>query len=293
MHPTSAFAVLIFGVFLVGFTLRVAATDYMVSAVIQAPLLQTGAIITNPGPNAVFTTRPVIVTGECPDDSYVRLLRNSTFSGTAICINNKFEIETDLFVGINDLQAQAYNITDQPGPQTPIIRVVYEPLASPSPDTAAPFLITSDYYYSVITTSDVFNWNLQLRNGNGPYQVSINWGDGSESTMSVTDSDEFGISHKYEESGYYTIIVSATDASNRNASLQLLALIKKPGQPLMGGSLLPPPNGGSNDSQWLMYVWPTYAVVVAMLVSFWLGERREYLELTKKPRTKGQRLSHR
>jgi hypothetical protein len=320
MHPTATFAMLILGVFLAAFTYNAVAADYTVNAVVEAPPLVSGAYILNPTDNKVFTSRPISVYGECPDDSYVKLTRNGMFSGVAICENGAFQIVTDLFDGNNDLQAQDYNITDQPGPITPKVHVVYNPPAGgqngstegpssgasgtftpPSSDSYIPdesgtanipLLLSSDYHFNVFTTSDDFEWRMQYNTGVAPYLTHIDWGDGKKSTMTVPSHEPFKISHRYSDRGYYRIVVTGADAKKRTVALQLVAYIRKPGDPATNGNILNPstssrgtgnmPQGGGNF-RWLVYAaLPTYVVVVVMVFSFWLGERREFLELAMK-----------
>jgi len=114
-----------------------------------------------------------------------------------------------------------------------------------------------------------------------------------KSKMSVDTHEAFKISHRYATSGYYPIIVTGTDARSKVVSLQLVAFIKRPGDSATQGSILSPPadSGGNAKSTgggmfpWLKYAWPTYGVVSVMALSFWLGERREFLQLMKIPGT--------
>ncbi len=130
LHPLSMFALLVVGVLMVGLTMRAAADDYSVQATVSAPPLAAGALISIPSNNQIFSNHPIDVSGSCPNDSYIKLSRNGMFSGVAICNNGSFKITTDLFAGQNDLQAQDYTITDEPGPSTAVVRVTYQPPAS-------------------------------------------------------------------------------------------------------------------------------------------------------------------
>jgi hypothetical protein len=97
------------------------------------------------------------------------------------------------------------------------------------------------------------------------------------------------IRHTYTASGYYKINVHGTDADGRTVSIQLAALVKKPGARGTIGSIINESSGptapapGSSFS-WLLLAWPTYVVISVMAISFMLGERREYLRMTHRPK---------
>jgi hypothetical protein len=334
MHPTTTFGILIVGVLLCGLTYQVAASDYNVNAVVQAAPLQTGATITSPHDGTVVNTRPITVNGDCPDSSYVKLIRNGQFSGVAVCQNNTFAITTDLSVGANTLQAQAYNLTDQAGPQTSPITISYAPVAttpsspaggtnssgasssssntstsssttsataSPTStdQTAAPdqtFMFVTDYHFQVATTTEDFSWTMRYNAGVAPFQTTIGWGDGKKSSMVVPNNAEFTISHHYERRGYYPINITGVDAEHHTITIQLAAYVKEPGDPAIGSTSFITPtsttiNTPSKSYAWLTYAWPSYGVVAVVAASFWLGERREFLQLVgeKGPR---RRLRH-
>jgi hypothetical protein len=305
LHPTSIFTALIIGVLLTGLTVKVIGDTITVSARIPAPPLTTPATIDNPSDGQEFTSSPITVSGTCPDDSYVKLYRNGMFSGVAVCVNQTYSIQTDLFVGTNTLLVQDYNITDDPGPTTPTINVIYNPpvgsddednsgttggqyIPPSSNDTSdssngGPLLLWSDYRFAVVTTDDTFTWKLRFQFGMPPFVTHVDWGDNSMSDLSVLDHNQFTIKHHYDQTGYYTILVTGRDAKGREAHLQLAALIKKPGALGTINSILSGGNssqsGGANSFRWLLVAWPAYAVIALMIVSFWLGERREFLQL--------------
>jgi hypothetical protein len=311
LHPLSTFGMMLIGVLLAGLTYQALAADYSVNAVVQAEQLTEGAVITSPKAGQILTTTPIHVAGTCPNTSYVKLLRNGAFSGVAFCNNGTFSIDTDLFQGANDLQAQDYNITDVAGPQTPVVHVVYQPPVTPAPPKTGttkssamstrtstntstnlsvkpPLLIQGDYHFNVATTGSVFTWQLNYQYADPPVATTINWGDNTSESLTVPSNDPFKIQHTYKTSGYYPVVVQGIDASQRTVMIQLVAFIKKPGDAATKGSILPTqkgPNdrgsGGLSKFKWLLYAWPTYAIIVVMVGSFWLGERRELLMLTK------------
>jgi hypothetical protein len=221
------------------------------------------------------------------------------FSGVAVCVNQAYSIDTDLFEGRNTLLVQAFNSTDDAGPATPPIDVTYAPpggggsstpyipkAPGSSPGGASEqigsLLLWSDYRFSVFTTRSAVTWTLRIQSGKAPYSVKVSWGDGNSSQLRIGGHDEFEINHAYEQPGYYPIFITATDSIGNEAHLQLVALIKLPGALGTIGSIISghgdavsPPR----DFRWLLVAWPAYVVIGLMIFSFWLGERREYLQL--------------
>jgi len=122
-----------------GWTYRAIAANYTVTALVPAPALTEGAVVTHPNDGDTFTNGSITVTGTCPSDSYVTLSRNNVFSGVAWCMSaHAFTITTDLFSGENVLQAQDYNVTDSPGPTTPAVTVTYKPIVKPTGSPSTP-----------------------------------------------------------------------------------------------------------------------------------------------------------
>lgn len=310
LHPLAVFAVLFFGACLIGLTCKALASDFSVSATVAAPLISQGATIASPEDGTISTTSQVVVSGSCPNEAYVKLFRNTVFSGVAICKDGAFSIQTDLFPGKNLLQAQDYSITDVAGPVTAVVTVTYQlPVSNASdqkssqtsgtdyPDDANPLpIISTDYHFAVTTIGQNFSQRIQMEGGRKPYDVSLDWGDKTTSTMTVDSNHPFTISHHYDDAGYYTINVHVKDVDGRVVSMQLVALVRRAGDaPIRGAILSTQSNGPSGKGaaimHWLLIIWPTYVVLIAMIVSFLLGERRELLLLTTQA-PKPPRLRH-
>lgn len=140
LHPVSAFIMLCVGVFLVGWTFQVLADSFNVFATVLAPLPTSSAPITWPADQTHFTTTPITILGTCPSNTYVQLYRNGNFSGTANCGPSitGYQIQTDLSAGANTLYTRVFNITNNEGPQSPVITIWYDqtqPNPPPIPTT--------------------------------------------------------------------------------------------------------------------------------------------------------------
>jgi len=70
---------------------------------------------------------------------------------------------------------------------------------------------------------------------------------------------------------------TVTDAAGNQTFLQLLVVVNsRQLSPLVGTT-----NNGASFSSGVLrilshYIWPSYGLVLLMLFSFWLGERREF-----------------
>ncbi|HSW80204.1 MAG TPA: hypothetical protein VLG47_05500 [Candidatus Saccharimonadales bacterium] len=331
LHPITVLFLLFAGVIIVGMTLKSSAATYDVHGKVAAAALTDGAVITSPADGTNFTTATQSVSGTCPDNSYVKVYVNNTFAGVAWCNAQQFEVQISLYTGHNDLRAQDYNVTDDPGPTTPVISVTYTPPAppppppSPPPNTitgsagtpitvqgndgsysgsgnandSAPLLLTSDFHYQTFVTGSEFKWSVDLRGGVAPYTVHIDWGDSQHSTLVFKKAAVFWIQHTYTQGGYYKINIQSVDAVGTTRTVQLAALIKKAGDASIFSLQNNNGNGTSSTAtthswwhNWIWAAWPIYLILLLMATTFWLGERQEYKKLMNRPTLK-KRYSHR
>ena len=112
---------------------------------------------------------------------------------------------------------------------------------------------------------------LNIIGGTAPYALNIQWGDATNKVMSRNDNTGFSTGHAYIKPGTYQISIQATDASGRVAFLTIAAIVN--GQPAVTGIT------ASSDK--LQVLWPIYAGAVAVVLSFWVGEKREKRVLNK------------
>ncbi len=162
-----------------------------------------------------------------------------------------------------------------------------------TPTSTPTLLLTSNYQYQTSPVSSNFVWEVDVQGGYPPYKVNVQWGDGTSSNL-VFDTDPiFKITHHYSVEGYYAVKVQAVDKTGVVRFIQLAARIVKPNTT---GNLstsntnysLPIINHKATikifavSKSWLWLAWPSFIVVLVMLVSFWLGERQEVHKLYKK-----------
>jgi hypothetical protein len=163
-------------------------------------------------------------------------------------------------------------------------------LLAPAPSN--PPVIVTGYTYRAYRPGEAFSWDVSLRQGQPPYKLQVDWGDNSRSTYAVDSHLPVTVSHTFPTkttADEYVIILNATDAKGAAApAVQLSAVVK--GTDPVGGAVTGsgPVSGLLNairDHLWI--VWPTYIVVVLMVLSYWLGEREVYQRFMKR-----RRLSH-
>ena len=137
--------------------------------------------------------------------------------------------------------------------------------------------INAAYRYQARYQGDEWTWDMSVTGGTPPYKVTIDWGDGTMSNRDRDDSNYFTISHTYQKPGVYRPTIRVVDGngkSDRAAVMQLLAIVK----PTSGAPMSTKTNAAAGISNYLWILWPTYAVIFLMVMSFWLGE----LELARK-----------
>lgn len=144
---------------------------------------------------------------------------------------------------------------------------------------AEPFVLTSDYKYKARQQGQEVAWTIGVSGGTEPFDLVVDWGDGSNSHLVRPDRSTFDITHTYQNRTFtdtdYDIIINATDARGATTVLQLSTVIQGIAEPAVGNR-----SGFEAVSnmvrQWLWVVWPVYVAVVLMALSFWIGERDAY-----------------
>jgi hypothetical protein len=297
-YPIFIFILLCTGVFLVAWTLRAGADDIFVAAKVSAPLVTQPAVINTPTQGAHVSSVPITVAGTCPPNAgYIEIFDNNLMRGTAICgAGGTFSLAIDLFPGDNSLVAHGFNITDDEGPQSAQVNLVYNaqqppgnPAGNPAintPSAASILTVKTQFVYKGYNPGDKVEWPLDISGGTAPYAVSIDWDDGNSDLISRPKSGEFKISHVYSQpggyKGSYTIKAKISDAAGQSAFIQFFVIVAAKPVAATGSIFSKPPPGIGGGLNWLWVAWPAYAVIVLMSLSYILGEREELIILRKK-----------
>lgn len=243
---------------------------------IASPPPSQGATITVPGNGQTFDANPITVAGTCPDDVLVKIFKNNVFAGSVQCQNGSYTLQIDLFPGSNNLVARVFDDLDQPGPDSNTVTVIYD---DSQPGAAQRISLTSNFAKRGANPGQNLTWPIILTGGRGPYAISVDWGDGSETDLSTLQfPGNFNIEHVYDSPGIYTLIIRATDADDVTAFLQLTAVANGP--------------AGQGEEQNLQVqepeirtrvVWEPAALAIPFVIStFWLGKRYEKRQLRKR-----------
>ncbi len=254
------------------------------------------AVITSPADGSTVTEIPITVSGTCPSGNFVRIYRNGDFGGETACANDgTFSLQMDLNIGQNKLLARIFNPGEAEGPTASPVTVYYQPPvntpasipANTSPTTSsggsikasAQLLLTSNDEFQSYPPGSNIQWPIIIRGGDGPYSLSVDWGDGTNSLYSLKQAGTFTLQHKYKnenpKTGHYLIQVRAADINQQQAYLALTALItsKVAVAPLNIG-IMAFGHTLADFVRALGTYWLAYTVTALMLASFWLGEKR-------------------
>jgi hypothetical protein len=235
----------------------------------------TAATISVPSNGQSFSTSPITVRGTCPKGTLVEIYKNDIFAGSTACDNTgNYSISVDLLIGKNDLVARVYNDLNEQGPDSNVVTVYYNALPFQGSPIAAlnlagnQLVLVTDAVYRGTFPGQQMTMPITVLGGVAPYAVNIQWGDSKNQVVPRNNNLQFFESHTYASAGTYQITLQGSDSQGRVAFLTVAAIIN--------GSVTP---AGSSSKQKkenkLLMLWPLYATVLAAVISFWLGERRE------------------
>lgn len=243
----------------------------------------TGATISFPRDGTTITQLPTTVSGICPNGLLVKIFKNNVFAGSVQCVNGSFSIPIDLFSGRNELVARVYDDLDQPGPDSNVVVVTLPFTGSVIPNRIS---LTSAFAKRGANPGQTLSWPITLSGGNGPYAVTVDWGDGKTADIiSQAFPGNFNITHVYDSPGVYIVIVRATDKDGNIAFLQLVGVANGPvGQSGTGGTDGQGGTGsdGSGATRTKILWQPAAVAIPFIFMSFWLGKKYELHVLRKR-----------
>jgi hypothetical protein len=264
-----------------------------VYAVVTGPVPKVAPTMSAPANGQTYTSSdPITVKGSCTAETLVKVFKNEVLAGAALCQNGGFAIKIDLFIGNNSLIVRDYNTNDAASPDSQVVSVRLLPPGTNLDGTqslntlgapAGQFYVTSEIFHRGVLAGTSLTWPLILYGGQPPYAVSVSWGDGQTELFSRGDANRFDISHIYSQpsgsKGGYTIVVKSTDQAGANSYLQLVAIVNGNSNAAgIVGSI----SGGSKHSGIIKFAWQVLAAAVLVVVSFWLGEKRQ-VRLGRRP----------
>lgn len=240
------------------------------------------ATIRTPLSGQRFAQSPVTVTGTCPQETLVEIFKNDIFAGSTACSDQgTYTLDVDLLIGENRLIARVYDALNQAGPDSNMVVIQYDALP-PQGSALTPLDFGGDQL--LLVTDAVFRGSfpgqemsvpITILGGAPPYALNIQWGDGENDVISRSDGAQFNVPHTYKRPGTYQLSMQATDQAGRAAFITVAAIIN--GQPDIAVGA----TEKSSNNKWLL-LWPLYTSTAAILISFWLGERRERAVLSRR-----------
>lgn len=235
----------------------------------------TAATIDSPRDGQRFSTSPVPISGTCPKGTLVELFKNDIFAGSTPCTEaGTYSLDIDLLIGQNLLVARVYDALNQQGPDSNTITVFYDalpPQGSPinSLDFGGPqLLLNTDAVFRGVFPGKEMTMPIDILGGTAPFAVNIQWGDSTNTVVSRNDNFNFRVGHTYQKPGTYQITIQASDSAGRVAFLSVAAIVN--GQPPVVAT-----TSSTEIKNSLLMLWPLYITAAAVVISFWLGERRE------------------
>jgi hypothetical protein len=239
---------------------------------------KTGATITSPTNQQRFSVTPVTVKGTCVANMLIEIYKSDIFAGSGACSKDgTFSIDIDLLIGQNVLIARTYDSLNQQGPDSNAVTIFYDALPTQaaglkSLDFGGPqMLINTDAVFRGSFPQQQMAVPISIIGGTAPFAINMQWGDSTNKVVPRGDNQPFNVTHVYKKAGVYQITIQGTDAQGRVAFLTVASVIN--GQPATAAAAGTNPTNSSMNK--LLALWPLYTASVAIVVSFWLGERRE------------------
>lgn len=251
------------------------------SGKVAEPPPTVAAVIIRPTNGQHFSATPITVSGTCPKDTIVELFKNDIFAGATPCKDDKtFSLDIDLLYGSNALVARVFDALDQAGPDSNTVTVFYDALPTqPAPLNSSnlndiQLLLRSSPVYRGTFPGQEFKLPLEIIAGTAPFALNIDWGDNKSDLISRSDSSAFSAPHTYARPGSYQVTIKATDAKGRLAFLTVLVIVNGRGETAASSGPTSTPTKLS-----LLIIWPLLIFLILLILSFWLGERREKRKL--------------
>lgn len=213
-----------------------ASSSVMINSIVYGPAPTVAPTIDSPSNDSSFSNNIINVSGTCLANLQVKVFKNNIFAGSTVCSASlTYELQISLFEGKNDLIARIYDNLDQPGPDSNLVSIYYNPPKAPTQPTAqirqqpsaqiSQLIITYDYSVNSAYVQKSFKLPFQIIGGSSPYAVSVDWGDGTSDVYLYDSPGSFAPEHIYKKSGSFIVKISVSDKSDQKAYLQTLIFV--------------------------------------------------------------------
>lgn len=234
------------------------------------------ATISTPSSGRHFSSTPISVSGTCLANTLVEVFKNDIFAGSTPCSSaGIYSIDTDLLYGKNTLVARVYDSLNQAGPDSNSVIVYYDALpAQAGPITSldlggAQLLVNTNAAFRGTFPGQTLKVPISVLGGTPPYAINIQWGDSTNNIVPRNDNVSFTTDHIYNQAGTYQASIQASDAKGRVAFLSFASIVNGQSNVDTTGAV------SSTTTNNLLVLWPLYVASIAVVVSFFIGEKRE------------------
>lgn len=238
---------------------------------ISAPPPTEAAVISFPTNGQNFGDLPITIRGLCQDGLLVKIFKNNVFGGSAQCEGGSFSLQSDLFVGTNELVARVFDDLDQPGPDSNVVTVTFRGNAVNAPTRVT---LTSNFAKRGANPGQTLTWPVILSGGLGPFAFSVDWGDGKEPDLFTEPfPGTIDLEHVYDEPGVFNVIVKVVDTNGTTAFLQLVGVANGPLSQTTDAGIDAAGGAGFTTTRTKIVWWPAAVIVPFAVSTFWLGKR--------------------
>lgn len=257
------------------------------SGTVPADAPTEAATIESPNNSSRFSATPIKVSGQCPKSTIIQVFKNDIFAGSTPCGDDEtYSLDIDLLIGENKIFAKVYDALNQTGPDSNQLTVYYDAVPTQSAGittldfSGSQLLLNTDGVFRGVFPNQELKVPIDILGGTLPVAINIQWGDSTNKVVPRNNNQGFTEGHVYTKPGTYQISLQASDAKGKLAFLSVAAIVN--GQP----SVLSAESTNTNSKTdaivaSLFALWPLYTGAVAVVISYWYGERREKKLLSK------------
>ena len=222
------------------------AADLAVTATVPAPIPTGAPVFTMPANNTTVENPEVHFEGICPviDPAVIiALYDGSDMIGSTSCqTDGTFALDATLYEGTRSIIATVVTITGDTGESSSPLTITYTPASPPvvpSPATPStppttstkprptisslikPLRIVSNSQFIAFGKRSMAVWKGSFTEGNAPYKVTIDWGDGETETYTVADHEQQTYVHVYKDERNYDATITAVDRDGRSLTIHV------------------------------------------------------------------------
>lgn len=244
-----------------------------------------GAVIQVPTNDQHFGISPTSISGTCPENTIVELFKNDIFAGSTACADTEtFSLSIDMMIGKNIIKARVYDALNQAGPDSNEMTIYYDALpAQSSPlsslDLGSQIIINTDTAFRGVFPRKDLSIPIDIIGGTPPFAVNVQFGDSNNKILSRSDNTSFNVTHAYSRAGTYQVTIQVTDAKGNVAFLTVAVIVNGDPNTATGSTSTSTP---TSVVEKLLILWPLYVALIAIVISFFIGEKRERHLLEKR-----------